>query len=424
MPEKIKKYTDKSRVFIKGKFTDDGAGWLFLQQIIIAPMSLLTTVLLAKVLSISDYGYYKYVLSIYSIVAIFGLTGFYNISSLNIQRGEDSFFYLGFKYRKLFRWIPAIFSLFIALYYFIMGNNFFGIIFLISIFSHLFVDLYDFYTVMSMGRGNFKLNAKLAIINYFVSFFPPVLVAYFTSNLYFVFGTMFLFQFLFRFITFKYVKRKLGFYKIGLQGEISEEDDKDFKRQSLSLSFNGSLTILNVNGSSAIVFNRLGPESNAVYSLAITFADFVFGIISAPLSKTLLVLSHMTKNKANNYEKVNLINRLTKKYFWLALFAMLATMLVLPLVYKLLFAKYLFSYKFAVVYSLSILSIAFYPAYQYFYETRKIKLLNTIQIFTLIVGLFILFFSSMYFGLWGAIIVAIILRFGNYFVASMMMKKE
>jgi hypothetical protein len=107
MLEIIRKYKDKSRLFIKEKFTEDGAGWLFLQQLIIAPMSLLTTVLLARILSISDYGYYKYVLSIYSIAAIFGLTGFYNIASLNIQRGQDEFFHLGFKYRKLLRWIPA-----------------------------------------------------------------------------------------------------------------------------------------------------------------------------------------------------------------------------------------------------------------------------------------------------------------------------
>jgi len=98
--------------------------------------------------------------------------------------------------------------------------------------------------------------------------------------------------------------------------------------------------------------------------------------------------------------------------------AMLATMLALPFVYKILFAKYFFSYQFAVVYAVSILSIAFYPAYQYFYEARKIRLLNIIQISTLVTGLGALFLASMYFGLWGAIIVAIILRFLNNVVAS------
>lgn len=416
MPEKIKKYTDKSRVFIKGKFTDDGAGWLFLQQLIIAPMSLLTTVLLAKVLSISDYGYYKYILSIYSIVAIFGLTGFYNISSLNIQRGEDSFFYLGFKYRRLLRWIPAIISVLISSYYFYQGNNFLGILFLITISSHLFVDLYDFYKVGVMGKGQFKLGAKLEVINYFVSFFPPIITAYFTQNLYLIFATLFLCQFIFRFIAFKYVKKKLHFEK-DLEAS-SKESLGDYKKESMHLSLNGALGNLQVNGSGAIVFNRLGAEANAIYSLAITFADFIYGIIGAPLGKALLILSRMTRDKVNNEEKRVLVKHLSKKYFWLAFFAMLATMLALPFVYKILFAKYFFSYQFAVVYSLSILSIAFYPAYQYFYEARRIKLLNTIQIITLILGLGSLFFTSMYFGLWGAIIVAIILRFANNVVSA------
>ena len=188
MQELVTKYKAKGQVFVKEKFTRDGAGWLLLQQLIIAPMSLITTVLLARILSISDYGYYKYILSIYSVAAIFGLTGFYSIASLNIQRGQDIFFYIGFKYRKILRWIPAIISFFIAIYYFLNGNEFFGILFLVTIFSHLFVDLYDFYVVGISGRGDFKLNAFLNILNYFVSFFPSIFVAYLTHNLYYVFG--------------------------------------------------------------------------------------------------------------------------------------------------------------------------------------------------------------------------------------------
>lgn len=419
MSEFLKKYKEKSKVFVKSKFsTNDGAGWLLLQQLVIAPMSLITTVLLAKILSIEDYGFYKYILSVYGIVAIFGFVGFYNIAALNIQRGEDAFFNIGFKYRKALRWIPAILSLIIASYYFIRGNDFLGTLFLITIFAHLFSDLYDFYTVGTSGRGNYKLNAYLAVIGYFVTYVPPIITAYFTQNLYLVFATLFLCQFIFRFLAFKYVKKKLHFDK-DLEAS-SKESLGDYKKESLHLSLNGALGNLQVHGSGAIVFNRLGAEANAIYSLAITFADFIYGIIGAPLGKALLILSRMTRDKVNNGEKRVLVKHLSKKYFWLAFFAMLATMLALPFVYKILFAKYFFSYQFAVVYSLSILSIAFYPAYQYFYEARRIKLLNTIQIITLILGLGSLFFTSMYFGLWGAIIVAIILRFANNVVASVL----
>ena len=51
----VKKYNEKSKVFLKEKFTRDGAGWLLAQQLIIAPMALITTVLLARILSISNY---------------------------------------------------------------------------------------------------------------------------------------------------------------------------------------------------------------------------------------------------------------------------------------------------------------------------------------------------------------------------------
>ncbi len=422
MPEKIKRYTDKSRVFIKGKFTEDGAGWLFLQQLIIAPMSLLTTVLLAKILSISDYGYYKYILSVYSVLAVFGLTGFYSIASLNIQRGQDNFFYIGFKYRKLLRWIPAILSLFISSYYFIMGNNFFGFIFLITIFSHLFVDLYDFYTVGTIGKGNYKLNAKLSILNYFLSFFPPIIVAYYTHNLYYIFGTMFIFQFIFRFFTFKYVSTK--FFIQSKNIETEEKKQKDFKKEAISFSANNMFSNLSGNLSGAIVFNRLGAESNAIYSLAITFADFAYGIILAPISKVLFSLSQMTKNNTLLADKVRYIKDIMKNYFFFSLLLTIICMIALPFVYTFLFPKYLFSYKYAVIYSISIVAVSFYPAYYYFLEKRNIKMLNIIQIFILGINLVLMFFGAMYFGVWGAIVVAIFMRFLNNLIYFFFLKRE
>lgn len=66
-------------------------------------MSILTTVLMTHFLSIDSYGYYKYILSIYGIIAIFSFSGIYSIATLNMQRGQDSFFKLGFKYNKLLR---------------------------------------------------------------------------------------------------------------------------------------------------------------------------------------------------------------------------------------------------------------------------------------------------------------------------------
>jgi len=204
--------------------------------------------------------------------------------------------------------------------------------------------------------------------------------------------------------------------------KVSEEDLKLYKKQSISISVNGTLDSMSPNVSSAIVFNRLGAEATAVYSLAITFADFVYGIASAPLSKLLLVLSRMSKNLATRQEKKRVVGNYEKKYFWIAFLFMIVTMLALPFTYKLLFAKYFFSYKFAVVYAISILTIAFYPAHQYFYEERNIKLLNTIKIIVLTLSFTALFFASMYFGLWGAIIVAIALRFGNNIVCAILLR--
>lgn len=68
------------------------------------------------------------------------------------------------------------------------------------------------------------------------------------------------------------------------------------------------------------------------------------------------------------------------------------------------------------IYCISILAVALTPAYQYLAEKRLFKSINIIQMITLIVNLSLLFFAAMYYGVYGAIIVAIIMRFINNLV--------
>ncbi len=422
----IKKYNEKSKVFLREKFTRDGSGWLLLQQLIIAPLSLITTVLLAHILSIESYGYYKYILSMYGLVALFSLSGIYSITTMNIQRGEDDFFSLGFKYKKYLRWIPSIISLFIALYYFHFNNSFLAIFFLLSIFSHLIVDTYDFYLVALQGRGDFKSNAILAVMYYFVSFFPPIVTAYFTQNLYLVFITMYLCQGLFRFFGFYYVKNKLSLNNSEDYKEIDNNKVKEWKKESLSLSFNTALN--NAGGSigGVAVFNRLGAVDNAVYSLALALVDFVSGIIISTFSKSLLTLSRMSKEGIGDNKKIDYVKTLFKKYFKLSLLATICSIIALPWIYKFLFAKYLFSYHYAVVYSISLLALTFAPTLYFFTEKRDFKIINTIQIIVLILNLTSIFFAAMYFGVWGAIIVTIGMKFLNngIYTFTMLARKD
>ncbi len=424
MGEYIKKYNEKSKVFIKEKFTRDGAGWLLLQQLIIAPMSLVTTVLLARILSISDYGYYKYILSVYSLISLFSLSGIYSITTMNIQRGENDFFSLGFKYKKILRWIPSFISFCIALYYFYAGNNFLAGFFLINIFSYLIVDTYDFYLVALQGKGDFKSNALLGISYYFVSFFPPILTAHFTHNLYWIFITMYLCQGLFRLFGFNYVKNNLSVHQKEDYKDISLDKVKEWKKESSSLSFNLALNGASGSMSGVVVFNRLGAENNAVYSLSLALVDFVGGIVSNTLSKSLLILSRMTKEKIGDNEKIEYIISLFKKYFALSLLATVCSIIALPWIYKFLFVKYLFSYKYAVVYSISLLAITFSPAAQFFLEKRNFKVINSIQIIVLLLNVITIFLTSMYFGVWGAIITTIIIKFLSNLIYTISLYKK
>ena len=225
---------------------------------------------------------------------------------------------------------------------------------------------------------------------------------------------MYLCQGLFRIFGFNYVKNKLSLNNYEDYKELDNNKVKEWKKESTSFSFNLALNSAGGSVSSIVVFNRLGAVDNAVYSLALALVDFVSGIIISTFSKSLLILSRMTRDKLEDNKKIEYIKSLFKKYFALSLLATVCSIIALPWIYKFLFAKYLFSYQYAMVYSVSLLAITFAPAAQFFMEKRNFKVVNTIQIVVLFLNLVSVFFAAMYFGVWGAIIVAIVIKFlGN-----------
>ncbi len=174
--------------------------------------------------------------------------------------------------------------------------------------------------VALQGRGDYRRNMIYATTYYLCSTFPAAILTIFTDNLYIIFAILFISQAIFRFIAYHTVKKKLNINMKNLDAHnLAKSDIKEFRKESLAISFTGALASAQVNASSAIVFNRLGPSEVAIYSIALTFADFVSGMIGATMSKIQLVLSRISKQlgytRESNQEKIKIIRGMFKKYF-------------------------------------------------------------------------------------------------------------
>lgn len=364
------------------RFAHDGVGWLLIQQIVIAPLSLLSTILLARILSISDYGYYRYALSMIAVFSVFGMTGIHSIAQLNIQRGRDEFLHLAFYYKKLLRFIPASLSLATALYYGFRHNEFLAIVFVLCSGYFIFVETYHFYPNTTNGKGQFRLLALFEVAHYSVSYFPPILVAYMTYGSQYVVAyvllTTFVCQFTFRFLTFQYIKRRSGFEEVSLE-QITSKDRTDFLRQSFDMSVNSGITSLLTNFSGVIVFNRLGAEQNAIYSFATSFVSFASTLVSAPLGKILFNLGGMTKRNESVAAKRRYVIRRMIEYLPLSTFLAILTCISIPFIYQYLLPRYIASTHLAMLYSLSIIFVAFQPVQYFFIERRTFKMISIVQ---------------------------------------------
>ena len=415
------------RTELHTRFAHDGASWLLLQQIVIAPLSLITTVILAKLLSISDYGYYKYALSLLSIFSAFGLAGIFSIAQLNIQRGQDDFFDLALQYRKFSRWIPSLLALATTLYYAYHHNYFLSSIFAISIFYYFFIETYSLYGVATAGKGHFRMAALFEILNYCISYIPPIITVFLfrgnTNVVIFVFITTFACQFIFRYLSYRYVKTFFGFQE-HTGKNITEEQRTIFKKEIVSYSFNNGISSVMSSAQSVIVFNRLGASDNAIYSLAITFANFAATIITAPMGKILLSLGHMKSNDVAEHTKRNYITTQIRMYAVLTFFVTISLIILLPFVYHTLFQKYIAYEYYAMVYALTLLPICLNPALHYFYVKKDFKRINTIQLASGLTTLLALFFVSSIFGIMGVIVTQVVMGIVNNIIWTVLCYHE
>jgi len=426
---KLRNLIEKYTAILQKRFAEkNSTGWLMLQQLIIAPLSFISTFLLTNILSIDDYGMYAYILSVSGMVTIASFNGFSDVANINVQKGKLEFYLIAFKYKKILRWTPSLILLGLALFNFYYENYLLGALFLSNILLHLLSDIYNVYGIGCLAFEDYKLKTIIDVIVYFASFFSPILVVYIFRDtpfvLVFFFTSMYLIQLILKFFAFHYVKKLYGFDKYKDCKKHEALYDGNYKKESFRYSLNSVITTVGNNISSIVLFHTIGQEGTAVYNLSTTFANIIQGFLSAPITKQFYLLSKMSENNYSNLEKANYIKSTFIYYLKFTIPIMIISMIAIPFVYYYFFNKYFDNYLYAVFYLVSLLAVIFAPSFQFYLEKKQFKLTNIINLLMLIFGTLLLVVFSHFFGVLGAISVAILTKFINVFIYTYLLHKE
>lgn len=381
------KYTQTDMVYIvKGGF------WILLGKIGILILAFIKMVVFGRFLPQGLYGMYAYIIAVINILTIFSLPGINTSLIKAVSQKKEGTLNLAIKEKLKFSLIGSLIALFLFFYYFFNQKYTLAYAFLGGAVFLPFVNSFPIYLSVWVGRKRFDIQNKYEFISACLIVLFSVPVIFFTNNVVFIILALFVSQAVFNGL---FLRKTL---KNKLNNDVSPE----------SIPFGKSLTIINSISfftnqiDKIIIWQILGPTSLAVYSFALLpIVNIAGGIPIGDLALPKLGERNVKEIKEGIIKKV-------KKLFFVVVPFVFLIFFFAPLIYKIVFPRYLDSVPYFRVLSLSLLFIPFSLFSASLVTERKKKDLYIIEniVPLLQISLFIVLIPL--YGIWGMVFAAMI----------------
>lgn len=336
---KSEKYFKTDMVYIA-----KGGSWLMLSRIVSSTSAFLLAIAFANLLPKETYGSYQYILSIASLLAIPTLGGMNTALARAVAQGFDGSIIPALKTRIRWGLLGGLTSLILVGYYYLNGNSFLTIAFLITAIFMPIMDPLGIYGGLLLGKKLFKTSTIYSIFAQTTRAVILISTIYLTKNVVLIIFVYYITNTLLRFTLLKYTLKKI---------------QRNDKIASDTLSYGKHLSLMGVIGAISMQIDKIlmwhffGPASLATYAFALS-----------PISqlRTLLkpVETLATPKLANN--DIQIIKK-TLPHKMLKMFLLIIPLVALyiltaPYIYKFIFPQYMDS----VIYSQFLaLTILFFP---------------------------------------------------------------
>lgn len=373
-----------------------GAGWMSFVRGIASVASLAVTVVLANTLEPDGFGTYKFALSLFGIVAAFSLSGMNTAVTRAVAQGAEGAFVQG--YRTSMLWSAPMISIALAgaLYYFLNHNTELGSALIVIAISAPFIINANIYDAFLVGRKKFKDQALLGVIYNVVPLAATALIAWLTHDALFVITTYFITSAIVTWVLYRVVVWR---YR---PNTVTDDTTLTYGKH---LSFMSVLGNVSFQLDRVLMFHWFGAIPLALYSVA----------TAAPQQLRYLgkVLSTLALPKFSAVSIDTLRKDLSRKVLLMLLvsvFLCTSYVLLAPYFFSLLFPAYTDAILYSQVYALTALFLPAVLLQQILTAHAQTKTLYIMQTTGPIIKTVCLFVFLPIFGIWGAIITALILE--------------
>ena len=323
-----------------------GGFWLTLSQFIGLSSSLLLSVVMANILTPDTFGQYKYLVSIFSIVAAISLHGIKLPVSIETARGNHYILQKGFQYSILWNLGILVTCAGAGLYYYVKGNAILALgCATIALIAPLYYAL-QLAGLYMQGTAAYKTMTLYSASQSIVSSLAVGITAYLSNNPLYIFLAFLISQTII----------SIPFYFHTLSKVLPQEADPTVVREAflfgIRLTVIGSFIKIAAELDKIIVFQLLGAAQLAAYTFALAIPR---QLVATKGTLEILALPKFSYHSFRSLRHGMLPKIVISFFFSLAIIALY--WISAPFIYKYLFPKYLDSVTYSQYISLTILII-------------------------------------------------------------------
>ncbi|OGZ42296.1 MAG: hypothetical protein A3C80_00475 [Candidatus Ryanbacteria bacterium RIFCSPHIGHO2_02_FULL_45_43] len=399
-----------------------GSFWLILGKAIGTIIALALSMLYARFLLKDAYGDYRYVLSVLGLLGVFALPGMGVAIRRAVSRGYDYAFIRGARIILFSSFGITLSGILIGSYLFWQGNAVLGAAFVIASFIAPFNESLSVWRGFFEGKMKFRKKTYYNIwahVIYGLSMMSAMVAIIVwklphAQSMILLISTYFL----------SHAIPSAIFYRKTVR-LISKEsvDDPESIRYGLKLSALYVPQTASNYLDAIILYNLLGSSALAVYSFAIAIPEQMKAFLSTVQTVVFPKLSLKTNDRHTTQELKKTLPGKALKASILTGVLVVIYILAAPVLFRVLFPKYMESVLFSQIFTLSLIPFpfgVFNAALKAEGNMKKIYAYNTAVPFIQILALLVLIPS---YGIWGAVGGRIIGRFANYFLPFLLFKK-
>ena len=332
----------EGRVQVDIAYLASGGFWLASGQFVASLSTFILAVAFAHFVPKDSYGTYKYILSVFGVLAITTLPGVNTYMAQAIARGAEGTLLAGVRARMLWGIVGVTGSLVTAVYYTLHGNMMLAGAFAVMASFIPFFDTLGLYNTFLQSTKRFRVSIQYFIIVQLLSVFTLILAMYFSYNLFVLIVAYFVPTTLLR--GYFFLRTLSRFHPNSVR-------DQNAIRYGMHLSVVGVLGQIVGYIDTILLFHFLGPAQVAIYSFALAPSEQLRVLFSKNISPLVLP-------KLANRSFLEINETLPRRMMFLTTLGVglaLFYALFAPILFQIFFPQYFESVKYSILLTMLII---------------------------------------------------------------------